>query len=132
MYDNNAFIVHSMRGQKMLAKPTETALSTELAEAVDRARDFAKASKADATRKAYASDLRDFAAYCQRTTGTATAGLAPRANRSSLSMAYAPPWRFVVTSRNGNFCTLTSRAEGSGRRRGRNWPWATRLSPCHR
>ena len=52
-----------MRGQKMLAKPTETALSTELAEAVDRARDFAKASKAHATRKAYAADLRDFAAY---------------------------------------------------------------------
>jgi integrase len=49
----------------MLANPTETALSTELAEAVDRARDFAKASKAAATRKAYASDLRDFAAYCQ-------------------------------------------------------------------
>jgi integrase len=50
----------------MLANPTEAALSTELAEAVDRARDFAKASKAHATRKAYASDLRDFAAYCQR------------------------------------------------------------------
>jgi integrase len=50
----------------MLANPTEAALSTELAEAVDRARDFAKASKAQATRKAYAADLRDFAAYCQR------------------------------------------------------------------
>jgi integrase len=50
----------------MLATPTDTALSTELAEAVDRARDFAKASKAHATRKAYAADLRDFAAYCQR------------------------------------------------------------------
>jgi integrase len=50
----------------MLANPTETALSTELAEAVDRARDFAKASKAAATHKAYAADLRDFAAYCQR------------------------------------------------------------------
>jgi integrase len=50
----------------MLAHSTETALSTELADAVDRARDFAKASNAHATRKAYASDLRDFAAYCQR------------------------------------------------------------------
>jgi integrase len=50
----------------MLAKPTEAALSTELAEVVGRARDFAKASKAHATRKAYAADLRDFAAYCQR------------------------------------------------------------------
>jgi site-specific recombinase XerD len=50
----------------MLANPTEAALSTELAEAVDRSRDFAKASKAHATRKAYAADLRDFAAYCGR------------------------------------------------------------------
>jgi hypothetical protein len=50
----------------MLANPTEAALSTELVEAVGRARDFAKASKAHATRKAYASDLRDFAAYCKR------------------------------------------------------------------
>jgi integrase len=50
----------------MLANPTEAALSTELAEAVDRARDFAKASKAHATRKAYAADLCDFAAYCER------------------------------------------------------------------
>jgi hypothetical protein len=50
----------------MLATTTETALSTELAEAVGRARDFAKASKAHATRKAYAADLRDFTAYCQR------------------------------------------------------------------
>jgi integrase len=50
----------------MLANPTEAALATELAEAVDRARDFAKASKANATRKAYAADLRDFAAYCKR------------------------------------------------------------------
>ena len=50
----------------MLANPTEAALSTELAEAVGRARDFAKASKAHATRKAYASDLRDFAEYCKR------------------------------------------------------------------
>jgi hypothetical protein len=37
----------------MLANPTEAALSTELAEAVDRARDLAKASKAHETRKAY-------------------------------------------------------------------------------
>jgi hypothetical protein len=29
----------------MLANPTEAALATELADAVDRARDFAKASK---------------------------------------------------------------------------------------
>jgi hypothetical protein len=43
--------------QKMLANPTDAALSTELAEAVDRARVFAEASKAAATRKAYASDL---------------------------------------------------------------------------
>jgi integrase len=50
----------------MLANPTEAALSTELAEAVGRARDFAKASKAHATRKPYAADLRDFAAYCRR------------------------------------------------------------------
>lgn len=31
---------------------------------VDQARDYAQASKATATRKAYASDLRDFAAFC--------------------------------------------------------------------
>jgi hypothetical protein len=43
----------------MLANPTETALSTELAEAVGRSRDFAKASKAHPTRKAYAAHLRD-------------------------------------------------------------------------
>ena len=50
----------------MLANPTEAALSTELAEAIGRARTFAEASKATATRKAYAADLRDFAAYCAR------------------------------------------------------------------
>jgi integrase len=50
----------------MLANPTEATLSTELADAVDRARELADASKAKATRKAYASDLRDFAAYCER------------------------------------------------------------------
>ena len=50
----------------MLANPTEAALSPELAEAVGRARDFAKASKAQATRKAYAADLRDFTEYCKR------------------------------------------------------------------
>ena len=50
----------------MLANPTEAALSTELAEAVDRARAFAEASKAKATRRAYASDLHDFADYCER------------------------------------------------------------------
>jgi hypothetical protein len=38
----------------MFANPTGAALSTELAEAVDRTCDFAKASKAQATRKAYA------------------------------------------------------------------------------
>jgi hypothetical protein len=63
----------------MLANPAAAALATELAEAVGRARDFAKASKAHATRKAYAADLRDFAAYCERI-GALAAGR-PRGRR---------------------------------------------------
>jgi integrase len=49
-----------------LAVPTAAALSTELAEAIGQARSYAEASKAPATRKAYATDLADFAAYCAR------------------------------------------------------------------
>jgi len=47
-------------------------------QAVDRARDLAKASKAHATRKAYAANLRDFAAYYQRI-GTPALPAAPSA-----------------------------------------------------
>jgi integrase len=50
----------------MLATLGNAALSTELAEAIDQARTLREASKAKATRAAYASDLRDFAAYCAR------------------------------------------------------------------
>src|SRR5664279_4132460 len=50
----------------MLANRSQAALATEIAEAVDRARAFAAAAKSNSTRKAYASDLRDFDAYCKR------------------------------------------------------------------
>ncbi len=50
----------------MLATIPTTALSTELAEMVDKAREYADASKASATRKAYASDLADFHAFADR------------------------------------------------------------------
>jgi integrase len=50
----------------MLANRSQAALAAEIAEAVDRARVFAAAAKSNSTRKAYASDLRDFDAYCER------------------------------------------------------------------
>jgi len=50
----------------VLQNVIEAALSAELAEAVAKARTFAEASKAKNTRKAYASDLRDFRTYCAR------------------------------------------------------------------
>jgi hypothetical protein len=66
VYDNLPLSHRGFEAEEHACQPDRPALSTELAEAVGRARDSAKASKADATRKAYAADLRDFAAYCQR------------------------------------------------------------------
>jgi integrase len=47
-----------------LAPLPQAPLSDELATTIERARAYADASKASATRKAYAADLRDFEAYC--------------------------------------------------------------------
>jgi integrase len=75
VYDNIFLIVHSLKEQKMpydaseSEPPTEALLpaaASPLAreQSVERAKRYARTSKADATRAAYAADLRDFAAYC--------------------------------------------------------------------
>jgi len=46
--------------------PHTAASSLAIAELVESARDYADKSQADATRRAYASDLRDFVAFCSR------------------------------------------------------------------
>ena len=50
----------------MIGEP-EALPSTELLEAASSAADYARADKSAATRKAYEADLRDFAAWCERT-----------------------------------------------------------------
>ena len=49
---------------ELVPKPQSVVAQARLDDALDKARALAKKARADATRRAYASDCRQFEAYC--------------------------------------------------------------------